>query len=157
MQAFKLAASSSSRQIANTAGLVCIEDLKTSSMTRSAKGTIEDPGTNVSQKSGLNRSILETGWSALRQKLEYTGSTQVIAINPAYTSQTCSECGTVDAGSRKSQSEFECVACGHESNADVNAALNILASGTGASGRRGALTLVTPTNRQNVFQSASPL
>ena len=56
------------------------------------------------------------------------------------------------AASRRSQSEFECVRCGHKGNADVNAALNIVASATGAAGRRGALALATPMNRQNVYE-----
>ena len=66
----------------------------------------------------------------------------------AYTSQTCSACGLVDADSRRSQESFKCVACGHAQNADLNAARNILASATGASARRGAFTLVTPMNRE---------
>ncbi|MER6159700.1 hypothetical protein ABT147_29815 [Streptomyces sp. NPDC001868] len=37
-------------------------------MTRSAKGTVERPGQNVAQKSGLNRSILAQGWGLLRQR-----------------------------------------------------------------------------------------
>ena len=39
-------------------------------------------------------------------------------------------------------------ACGHAANADVNAARNIMASGIGAAGRRGALALATPVTRQ---------
>ena len=41
---------------------VCIEDTRTANMTRSSKGTIENPGSMVKQKSGLNRSILSQGW-----------------------------------------------------------------------------------------------
>jgi putative transposase len=33
-------------------------------MTKSAKGTLEEPGKNVKQKSGLNRAILSEGWAA---------------------------------------------------------------------------------------------
>jgi IS605 OrfB family transposase len=49
-------------------------------------------------------------------------------IDPAYTSQTCSECGHRERGNRKSQAAFQCQACGHEAHADVNAARNIRAS-----------------------------
>lgn len=45
-------------------------------------------------------------------------------VNPAYTSQTCSCCGTVDANSRKGES-FTCTACGMKLDADVNASINI--------------------------------
>ncbi len=42
-------------------GTVVIEDLNTKAMTRSAKGMVEHPGTNVKAKAGLNREILATG------------------------------------------------------------------------------------------------
>ena len=48
-----------------------------------------------------------------------------------YTSQRCSACGHVDAGNRVSQAEFQCLSCGHEANADLNAAINILALAAG--------------------------
>jgi putative transposase len=51
---------------------------------------------------------------------------RLIQVPPAFTSQTCSECGVVDARSRISQAQFVCVACGHTANPDHNAALNIL-------------------------------
>ncbi|MFD2348481.1 transposase [Nonomuraea ferruginea] len=41
------------------------EDLRIANMTRSASGTIEAPGRNVAQKSGLNRSILDAGWGGV--------------------------------------------------------------------------------------------
>lgn len=53
----------------------------------------------------------------------------VEVVNPAYTSQTCAECGYVDADNRPDQATFCCLECGHENNADVNAARNILAKG----------------------------
>ena len=140
-----------SRVLADTAGLLAIEDLKTKAMTRSAKGSADDPGSNVRQKAGLNREILNTGWSQLRRLLEYKAA-HVEAVAPMYTSQTCRGCGAVDPANRKSQSEFNCVRCGHTGNADVNAALNIMASATGAAGRRGALALATLTNRQHVYR-----
>ena len=49
---------------------VYVEDLKAKNMTTSAKGTVENPGKNVKQKSGLNRSILRTGFYCLRQEIE---------------------------------------------------------------------------------------
>ena len=136
-----------SRQIADTAHTVVIEDLHVRRMTKSARGTQASPGRNVRQKAGLNREILATGWGDLRRMLEYKAA-RVVVVNPAYTSQTCSACRNVDARNRRAQPEFCCVACGHESNADINAALNVMASGVGASGRRGALVLATPWTRQ---------
>lgn len=123
-----------SRRIADSAEVLCIEDLRTKAMTRSAKGTAESPGRNVKAKAGLNRVILDTGWAALRQKLECKAG-RVVPVDPAYTSQTCHECGHVSPDNRPSQAAFECVACDHRDNADINAAKNILASGIGAAGR----------------------
>jgi putative transposase len=119
-------------QLAARHGLVVIEDLKINQMTRSAKGSIEAPGTNVKAKSGLNRAILSKGWHqftlALSSAARYTG-TRVVTVPPHHTSQRCSTCGQVDPKSRESQAVFRCTHCGHVEHADVNAAKNILAAG----------------------------
>lgn len=109
-------------------GTVVIEKLRTSSMTRSAKGTIENPGRNVGAKTGLNREILNVGWHQIETMLAYKAA-HLVKVNPAYTSQTCAACGHVDSRSRESQSVFVCTACGHRDNADRNAAINILNRG----------------------------
>lgn len=136
-----------SRAIAEDYGTVVVEALHTRDMTASTKGTAARPGRKVKQKAGLNREILATGWAGLKSKLDYKAA-NVIEVDPAHTSQTCSACGHVARESRRSQSKFQCVACGHRGNADINAALNILARGTGASGRRGAWALAPPMSRQ---------
>ncbi|WP_455352332.1 RNA-guided endonuclease InsQ/TnpB family protein [Streptomyces sp. SYSU K217416] len=114
--------------------LIVIEDLKIKSMTTSARGSMEQPGRMVAQKSGLNRAILNKGWYglelALRSAARTTG-TLIRKINPAYTSQTCPKCGHVDADSRKSQAEFVCTACAHAEHADIVGAKNTLAAGHG--------------------------
>ena len=38
-------------------------------------------------------------------------------------------CGEKDKASRQSQARYVCTSCGHEENADINAAKNILAAG----------------------------
>ena len=48
-----------------------MEKLRVRNMTASAKGTIEEPGKNVAQKSGLNRSILDQGWRMFATFLAY--------------------------------------------------------------------------------------
>ena len=53
----------------------------------------------------------------------------MIAVPPQYTSQRCSCCGTVAKDNRKTQAKFVCTSCGYQANADVNAAMNILAAG----------------------------
>ena len=112
--------------------LVCIEDTKTRNLTRSAKGTVENPGKNVAQKRGLNRQILSQGWYGIRQKLEYKSNwhSRVFVPVPApLTSQRCSQCGHVAAANRPTQASFLCVNCGHAANADANAAENIRRQG----------------------------
>lgn len=122
-----------STEIAKSHGVVKIEKLQVRSMSASAAGTVEKPGRNVAQKSGLNRSILDQGWSMfatmLRYKLAERGG-ELVEVPAAYTSQTCSCCGTVDEESRKDQATFECSHCGHADNADINAARNILQART---------------------------
>ena len=112
------------KEIADKCGTIAVEDLKVKNMTTSAKGTIENPGKNVRQKAGLNRGMLDTAFGEIRRNLEYKCG-RLIEVNPAYTSQTCSECGHADKENRKSQARFRCVSCGYASNADTNAAMNI--------------------------------
>jgi putative transposase len=122
----------SSTALSKNHALICIEDLKVRNMSKSAKGSKEQPGTNVKAKSGLNRAILDQGWSEFRRQLEYKQAWRgglVVAVPPHHTSQRCACCGHVDAANRKSQARFECVACSYRNNADVNAASNILAAG----------------------------
>ena len=121
-----------STAISKTHAMIAIENLNVSGMTTSAKGTVDHPGTNVSAKSGLNRSILDHGWAIFRNMLEYKQAWrggEVIAVNPAHTSQQCPECGHTDPSNRLSQSRFECRACGHTQHADWVGARNILAAG----------------------------
>ena len=91
--------------------LIVIEDLKIKNMVRSASGTKENPGKNVSQKRGLNRSIHSQAWSIFRKRLEdkaanATSSVLVIAIDPKFTSQTCSCCEHTAKENRNSQAIF---------------------------------------------------
>lgn len=111
---------------------IVVENLKVRNMSRSAKGTTEEPGTNVKAKSGLNKSILDQGWSMFVGQLEYKLAWQqgtLIRVNPKNTSRTCPCCGFVSVDNRKTQANFECVDCGFEENADVVGALNVLARG----------------------------
>ncbi|WP_405137399.1 RNA-guided endonuclease InsQ/TnpB family protein [Nocardia sp. NBC_01388] len=122
----------SADQLATRYGMVVIENLCVRNMTRSARGSVAEPGTGVAQKSGLNRAILDKGWHifelALRNVARRTGC-HIVKVPPAYTSQRCSQCGAVDPKSRESQAEFRCTACGYHEHADINAAKNILAGG----------------------------
>src|SRR6266702_2070883 len=147
-------AEKASTDIARRFDVIRIEDLRIRNMTRSGKGTLENPGRNVRQKSGLNREILRSGWGLLVRRLEEKAASRVEKIKPAFTSQRCSACGHVDAKSRESQACFVCTACGYACNADVNAARNIAAGH--AVTARGGFRDAEPVNRepQLLLQSA---
>ncbi|MEU6796242.1 transposase [Nonomuraea wenchangensis] len=74
---------------------------------------------------------------------------RVRKVNPRHTSQTCNACKHVASESRESQALFLCVACGHQDNADVNAAKNMRDAAAGhAVAARGGLPLGGPVNRE---------
>ena len=121
-----------STTISKNHAMVFVEDLKVSNMSRSAAGTIEQPGRNVKQKAGLNRSILDQGWAEFRRQLEYKltwAGGQFMDVPPQNTSRTCPQCGQVSKDNRKSQARFLCVECGDEENAGLVAAINIKRAG----------------------------
>ena len=97
---------------------ICREDLQIKNMVKNHK---------------LAKSISDAGWgiffAILEAKAKQTLGKRVIAVDPQYTSQTCSSCGNVDKNNRKTQSHFECTACGFVANADINASINILNRG----------------------------
>jgi putative transposase len=127
--------------------LICVEDIDVRSMTRSAKGTLQQPSRGVRQKAGLNRGILASGWGRLVDRLEDKAPQRVQKVAAAYTSQTCNACGHIAQESRESQPRFRCVACGREAHADVNAARNIAAAGQVVAAR-GGQGLPRPVNRE---------
>lgn len=138
-----------STDLARRFDVIGVEDLKIATMTRSAKGTVAEPGRRVAQKRGLNRGILASGWGRLVARLEHKAPGRVVKVNPRYTSQTCNTCSHTAQESRESQALFRCVACGYQDNADVNAARNIadLAAGRAVAARGGS-GLPRPTNRE---------
>ena len=61
---------------------------------------------------------------AIEQKCE-ENRVELYYVNPKYTSQTCYICGHIDKEKRDGE-VFKCKRCGYETNADINAAKNIL-------------------------------
>jgi transposase len=142
-----------STDIARRFGVIRVEDLKIGNMTRSAKGTRENPGRNVRAKAGLNLSQ-GSGRGLLVRRLQDKAPGRVEKISPVFTSQRCSACGQVDRDSRQSQAVFRCTACGFACHADVNAAISIAAGH--AVTARGGDGVTRPVNRepQLLLQSA---
>jgi putative transposase len=117
-----------SRKIVDRYDFIAVEDLRLPSMTRSAKGTVDEPGENVAAKAGLNRALLDAGLGMLltliREKAERAVRV-VVSVDPRFTSQTCAACGFRAAENRDGE-RFACSRCGHHDHADVNAARVIL-------------------------------
>jgi putative transposase len=118
-------------EISRRYGTVVVEHLTITNMVKSARGTIGEPGKNVVQKAGLNRSISQEAWgrtvTMLKYKLAQRGGALVKVPAPG-TSLRCSACGLTTPGSRQNQATFVCKnpTCGFAANADWNAARNIL-------------------------------
>jgi putative transposase len=118
--------------LAKNHGVVVVEDLHIRNLTRSARGTIEHPGSNVRAKAGLNRSILGMAWGMAGRMLAYKcllHGAMMISVDPRNSSVECAKCGHASPDNRINQATFCCEACRHQANADTNAALVLLNRG----------------------------
>jgi putative transposase len=80
------------------------------------------------KKTEIARRLHSWSFAQFRFFLSYKAQERgmkLVAIDPRYTSQTCSKCGYVHQSNRKSQSLFLCDVCGYQLNADLNASYNI--------------------------------
>jgi putative transposase len=101
-----------SNAYAKSHGTVVLEDLKTKNMIRS----------------NCAKAIADAGWGMFAWMLEYKlkrRGGRLLKVNPAYSSQTCSQCSNIDRASR-SGILFHCTGCGFVEHADLNAAIVIL-------------------------------
>lgn len=105
--------------------MIRVEDLNIAGMTRPARGTIAKPDRGVRANAGLNRGIHTRGLGALLTRPKQKTPGRIEKINPAYTWQTCNACQHIARESRKNQPDFQCVACRHQDNTDVNPARDI--------------------------------
>jgi len=119
--------------------IICVEDLQLRNMTRSAKGTVKQPGKNVKAKSGLNRSLLDAGLAQFIKILTDTAESAgrlVVMVDPRGTSQECSDCGATVV--KPLRQRWHSCPCGAEYHRDHNAARNVLHRGLEGS-RRGVV------------------
>lgn len=115
-------------KLAKNYAVIGLDDFDIKGMTESAKGTLAEPGKLVKLKAGFNKNLLDQGLFEFKRQLDYKtarhgGSLQL--VNPAYLSQRCSKCGYVHEKNRK-RTEFLCLKCGFQTDADVNASKNNL-------------------------------
>jgi putative transposase len=121
--------------------LIVTEELAVANMTASAKGTVEEPGKNVAQKAGLNRTILDATpgsfMSMLSTKAEEAGC-EVIVLNTCKVkpSQTCPACRAVRKKALEER-QHRC-GCGFHATRDQAAALAMLVAGLRLAGREPA-------------------
>jgi putative transposase len=99
--------------LVNTYGLIALEDLTLTFLTANRH---------------LALSAQDAGLAEFQHLLAYkaeSAGTQVVTVNPAYTSQVCSACGSV-VEKDLSVRVHRCPHCGYTADRDVNAAQNIL-------------------------------
>jgi putative transposase len=95
---------------------------------------------NLVKNHCLAKSISDASWYQFRVFLEYFGKVFgriTIAVNPAYTSLECHNCGTIVKKSLSTRTHI--CKCGCEMDRDHNAAINILNRGIGTTGHVGTL------------------
>lgn len=122
-----------SKNLVDNNDLICIEDLNVKGMTKSNKGTVENPGKKVKQKSGLNRNILDAGFGIIKEMITYKADVsgkhivKVGRFEP--TSKKCYTCGDINTELTLKDRVWECKCCGSKNDRDHNAALNIREAG----------------------------
>ena len=105
-----------SRRIVNQFDLIAVEDLSVNRMTHNHC---------------LAKSIHDAAWSQFADLLSYKAAwagRRYVAVNPAYTSQDCSQRGHRQTLSLSDRT-YTCPCCGVVLDRDLNASLNILALG----------------------------
>jgi putative transposase len=124
-----------SRRLVNTYQTIAFEDLSPSNMSkRPVPKQDEETGqylpNGASQKSGLNKSIMDAGWSTFVTMCEYkaacAGVVQVIKVDPYKTSQICSRCHKEGPHKDLDERVHTCEHCGLVLDRDMNAAINVL-------------------------------
>ena len=126
------------RSLVDSCDTIALENLRVAAMTAAAVGTVEAPGRNVAAKAGLNRSILDAGWTQFARilvaKAESAGR-PVVFVNPSSTSIDCHTCGARCV--RPRQDTVVCPVHG-ELDADLNGARNIASRAGLGSGQASA-------------------
>jgi putative transposase len=129
-----------STKLVKTYSLIVVENLQVKNLSKRAKPKFDETTqtflpNGASAKSGLNKSIVDAGWSTfinmLSYKVDYTGS-KLIKVRPNGTSQTCPDCGNIV---KKELSErWHSCECGCSLPRDVAAAKVILRIGQNSLG-----------------------
>lgn len=106
-----------SHQIVNDYGIICLEDINIKNL--------------IEKKPYMAKSVLDASWNRFRTYVTYKAESagrEVVLVNPAYTSQMCSSCGSI-VKKDLSIRVHRCPYCGLSMDRDLNAAKNILRLG----------------------------
>ena len=109
-----------SRRIADSFDVIAVEDLSVNRMVHTH---------------GLAKSIQDAAWSQFADLLSYKAASagrKYVAVNPAYTSQDCAQCGhrqQLSLSLSLSHRTYTCPCCTVVLDRDLNASLNILRLG----------------------------
>jgi putative transposase len=122
-----------SRRLVDQNQVIALEDLRVKNLTKAPAPKQDENGQYVpngaSAKAGLNKSILDAGWSTFTAmvsvKAAWAGRT-VILVDPFKTSQICSQCHKEGPHKDLAERVHSCVHCGVVLDRDINAAINIL-------------------------------
>jgi len=109
--------------------VIIVENLRIANMTRSAKGTVDKPGRNVTQKSRLNRFILDLGWGFFIGMLVYKQNWRgglLLKVPTMNSSIECSKCVHIATDNGPVCELLWCTCCGHQKHADIHVARNLL-------------------------------
>ena len=102
-----------------------LEDVSLRKMVKTRESEPDGPKQTRVRRARFNRSLLAVGWrvflSYLDDKLRVRGG-GLILVNPAYSSQECAVCSSIQKGNRLTRDRFRCLACHHADHADANAA-----------------------------------
>ena len=138
--------------------LLVFEDLKIQNMTKAPlpKPDPDKAGAylpnGTSAKAGLNKAILNIGWSQVLLFTQYKAlknNKLCITVPPHFSSQECSDCGHVHSDNRLTQSLFVCQSCGFTCHADINAGRVIQ--------KRGVKQVVSLTIKEKTVKSTMRL
>jgi putative transposase len=108
---------------------IIIEDLKNVKYKSSFKEQIKKGKVKFKKKQQQEINDRNARWmypSVIRkiERMCEERGIKLVKVSPAYTSQTCSNCGNIDKESRKG-AKYKCISCGYNIDADVNASINI--------------------------------
>ena len=112
----------------NAYDAIALEKLQLRNMTRSAKGTVDEPGRHVAAKAALNRAMLDAAFGMIGKLIaeKAENAARIVRfVDPKYSSQECAACGYVAASNREGI-RFRCGRCDRAAHADTNAAQVIL-------------------------------